>query len=489
MFDVRVRFPKTRLSRTKALILLAVAAAALLLALLPALASAQTYSADELTFIQLINNYRQSEGLSTLLLSDAISDAATKHSSDMAKYNFFSHYSVQSAYFPVGSSPWDRMRLCGYPYNTDMGENIAAGDATAQAVFEAWKSSPGHNANMLDPNYKVIGIGLVTGGSYGYYWTTDFGGYVDPTAHDPRSLSPASLPASIAATTRLLCGCDRYETAVDISRQGFPAGAQAVVLTTGENYPDGLAAAPLAKAYGGPILLTPTTGVTPEVAAELQRLNPSQVFLVGLSSSTVGAQVRTLLGQATITPLTGSDRYATAALVADQLKTKLGTITQVVVVPGDSYADGLAAAPLAAAKGWPILLTPQSQPLPPVTSQELSKLGVTSALEVGTQAPIDLPNVVREVGADRYETCALVAKYAIAQGLSFSHTALASGNDFPDALAAGPYLALDGGILLLTADEMIPPPISSLLSANAGKIQTLDFLALPALAGQMGGGA
>jgi uncharacterized protein YkwD len=62
-----------------------------------------------------------------------------------------------------------------------MGENIAAGFSTAQDVFNAWKNSPGHNANMLDPSFKAIGIGLATvsGSSYTYYWTTDFGGVVD----------------------------------------------------------------------------------------------------------------------------------------------------------------------------------------------------------------------------------------------------------------------------------------------------------------------
>jgi len=94
------------------------------------------------------------------------------------------------------------MRLCGYSYNTVMGENIAAGYATAQAVFTGWKNSPGHNANMLNGSYRVIGIGLVTGGSYGEYWTTDFGGYVDPSAHDPGSASSTTTtPRPVTTTT------------------------------------------------------------------------------------------------------------------------------------------------------------------------------------------------------------------------------------------------------------------------------------------------
>ena len=144
-----------------------------------------SYSAEEIAFLGLINQYRQANGLGTLLVSDAISDACDKHNRDMGKYNFFDHYSLSSDYFPVGSSPWDRMRICGYDYSTSMAENIAAGQSTAQAVFLAWKNSPGHNTNMLGADYKVIGISLevVAGSTYTYYWTTDFGGVVDPGAH------------------------------------------------------------------------------------------------------------------------------------------------------------------------------------------------------------------------------------------------------------------------------------------------------------------
>ena len=200
MLDLRNRFSRSGFSKTRVLILLVMVAAAFLLVALPGLAMAKTYNSEELSFIQLINQYRQNSGLGTLLLSDTISDASTKHSSDMAKYNFFDHNTVRSDYFPTGSTPWDRLRLCGYNYNTDMGENIAAGYSSAQSVFAGWKNSPGHNANMLNPDFRVIGIGLVTGGSYGQYWTTDFGGYIDPTAHGPGSSPPSSTTTTQRTT-------------------------------------------------------------------------------------------------------------------------------------------------------------------------------------------------------------------------------------------------------------------------------------------------
>ena len=167
----------------------------LTLILVPALAvaaGAATYSAQELAFFTLINDYRAANGVGRLLLSDTISEACTRHNLDMGKYAFFDHTSLASDYFPVGSSPWDRMAAVGYGYDTYKGENIAAGYTTASAVFQAWKNSAGHNANMLNPNFKVIGISMdtVAGSPYGTYWTTDFGGVVDPSAHDPGGTPP-----------------------------------------------------------------------------------------------------------------------------------------------------------------------------------------------------------------------------------------------------------------------------------------------------------
>ena len=128
-------------------------------------------------------------GLQPLLISDMISEACDRHGSDMGKYKFFDHYTQASDWFAKGASPWDRMAASGYNYNTYKGENIAAGYSTAEAVFQGWKNSSGHNANMLNGNFKVLGVSLVVvvGSPYLSYWTTDFGGYVDSTAHSAGS--------------------------------------------------------------------------------------------------------------------------------------------------------------------------------------------------------------------------------------------------------------------------------------------------------------
>jgi len=137
--------------------------------------NAFAYDNEELAFQTLINNYRAQNGLPALSLSNSLYNAAENHSYDMGIRGYFSHNT------PEGVTPWDRIRSAGYTYNTWLGENIAAGYGSAQAVFDAWRVSPGHNAQMLGPNYRAIGIGryYVNGSVYGWYWTTDFGGVVD----------------------------------------------------------------------------------------------------------------------------------------------------------------------------------------------------------------------------------------------------------------------------------------------------------------------
>jgi uncharacterized protein YkwD len=147
----------------------------------------EPYDSEELRFLELINEYRQTNGVGPLLLSDTVTVAAEHHSQDMARYGFFSHTTAASSYYPVGSRPWDRMRAEGYNYNTLMGENIAVGCESAERCFELWRDSPAHNAAMLDGAYRVIGIVRLSaeGSEHDWYWTTDFGAALDPSSHPP----------------------------------------------------------------------------------------------------------------------------------------------------------------------------------------------------------------------------------------------------------------------------------------------------------------
>ena len=102
---------------------------------------------EEQAFVVLLNDYRAQNGLGALSIDSGIQSAADWMSTDMGENDYFSHTDS------LGGLPWDRMCDFGYCYNTWKGENIAAGYDTAEAVFEAWRTSPGHNSNMLGENY------------------------------------------------------------------------------------------------------------------------------------------------------------------------------------------------------------------------------------------------------------------------------------------------------------------------------------------------
>lgn len=293
-------------------------------------------------------------------------------------------------------------------------------------------------------------------------------------------------PAIIRTSTRIFGAppySDRIATAIAVSQHAFPGHAPAAVIAYGFNFPDALAAGPLAKAYGGPVLLTSTDSLRGDVIAELKRLAPATVFIVG-AESVVGPNVKTQLSQLpthpTVTRLGGQDRYDTAGRIADALRAKAGKPSRVVVVNGDGYADALSAAPLASAKGWPILLTRPAS-LPTFTRDAISRSGATASLLVGSANVVSdavknaLPSPVRKGGKDRYETCGLVVDFAVTQGCSFAHVALATGTNFPDALSAGPFLAPDRGLLVLTSTDLADT-LAHRLTANKAQVTKLDVI-------------
>ncbi|TCJ16751.1 CAP domain-containing protein [Rubrobacter taiwanensis] len=171
-------------------------------------ARAQSYDAEELRFLELINEYRQTNGLDPLLLSDTLSVAAERHSEDMGRYGFVAHDTLASSYYPAGTKFHERMAAEGYAYNTYKAENIAAGLRTAGEVFAGWRDSPGHDANMLDPRHRVIGIGraYVPGSRHGWYWTTNFGAEADPSVRGRAdgALDPADWVQRSAGARELI---------------------------------------------------------------------------------------------------------------------------------------------------------------------------------------------------------------------------------------------------------------------------------------------
>ncbi|MEU9114737.1 CAP domain-containing protein [Streptomyces sp. NPDC048483] len=128
--------------------------------------SADPGSSAEAQVLSLVNQERAQAGCSPVTADKQLAGLAQSFSDDMAERGFFDHTD------PDGDTPWDRARDLGI---TDLGgENIARGQANAQSVMDSWMNSPGHRANILNCDYKTLGVGVHYGPG-GPWWTQDFG--------------------------------------------------------------------------------------------------------------------------------------------------------------------------------------------------------------------------------------------------------------------------------------------------------------------------
>ncbi|WP_229834278.1 CAP domain-containing protein [Streptomyces xantholiticus] len=114
----------------------------------------------------MVNSERAKVGCSPLKASGALSDLARAHSKDMAARGFFDHTN------PDGETPWDRAEEAGV--SGLGGENIARGQADAEAVMASWMNSEGHRANILNCDFTTLGVGVHMGEG-GPWWTQNFG--------------------------------------------------------------------------------------------------------------------------------------------------------------------------------------------------------------------------------------------------------------------------------------------------------------------------
>lgn len=122
-------------------------------------------SSAEAQVVELVNDERAKVGCSPVKVNAKLTEAAEAHSKDMAEHSNMSHTGSD------GSQPGDRIEAAGYTWST-YGENVAYGYSSAKSVMEGWMNSSGHKANILNCDFKEIGVGLSGSDNY---WTQDFG--------------------------------------------------------------------------------------------------------------------------------------------------------------------------------------------------------------------------------------------------------------------------------------------------------------------------
>src|SRR5690625_1092288 len=193
------------------------------------------------------------------------------------------------------------------------------------------------------------------------------------------------------SVTRYAAGDDRYETAVQVSTKTHPEGADTVYVANGRDYPDALAAGPLAVEEDAPILLIRSDRIPEVVAAELERLSPDRIVILG-GTSAVSDSVETELQELAamgVDRIGGDNRYETAveiskALVEDD---DVDGIDTVYLATGEDFADALAGGASAADADAPILLV-RSDRVADVVLDEIKRLTPENLVVLGGQTAI-----------------------------------------------------------------------------------------------------
>lgn len=392
-------------------------------------------SSDEQRANDLVAATRRSAKAPALQVCADLTAIARRWSQQMASTGTLAH------------NPRARDEISGW---SAWGENVGVGSSVDQ-VHGALVKSPKHLANLESSTFAHVGVGVAQGG--GRTWVTQV--FRSPKTGQGcpvvGSAAPEGLPQGVARVE----GADRYATATALSRTAFDR-ASTVIVASASRFPDALAAAPLSARLGAPVLLTGGDTLQSATKQEIQRLGASKAVVLG-STATLSARIDRDLGALglSVRRISGADRYATAATIAAEVGG-----TRVVLARGDSkgWADAIAASAYAAFRRMPVILvdgttisSPARSALDRLGVESVDIIGGTSAVSARIEAQLRDAGIStrRIAGSNRLETSAKVADASVAAGMSSTRVWLATSRNWADALAAGPAVARDGGLLLL----------------------------------------
>ncbi|SDH67309.1 choice-of-anchor G family protein [Agrococcus jejuensis] len=331
---------------------------------------------------------------------------------------------------------------------------------------EGWDPTQGTVAvSVTDEDSVVLGTVPVSVAPDGALVTGAF--QVPPTVTAPQTLTATGVqgPRSASDTFSVraagdpvirLAGPDRFQTAVEISRDAFPFGADVVYLANGLKFPDALSAAPAAAQQDAPLLLTRQEYLEPSVIQELDRLDPDIVVILGDENSVsanVASQVDPYAGD--IVRLGGANRFETSILIAEYA---FNGADSAYIATGLNFPDALTAGAAAGALNAPLLLTYGATPTPGLISslqdlgvEDLYIAGDANAVATSQEAAFQSAGFTiaeRYAGANRFDTGVLVAQDSFAG--SADRIYVATGLRFPDALAGSAIAGAQGVPVFVT---------------------------------------
>lgn len=270
-----------------------------------------------------------------------------------------------------------------------------------------------------------------------------------------------------------LAGQDRYGTAAAIAQEGWPQ-SDVAILVSGENFPDALVAATLAKHHNAPILLSGKNNLPEETMQALRQLKVKKVILVGglgVLSEQLQAELQALGVESS--RLAGQDRYETAIAVANQL----GDSSKVVIATGEDFADALSISAIAAYKNMPIILVPKEN-ISSVIQDFIANNTITKTYVIGNSEIISdavvqqFPNTERITGITKYDrNINIINRFE--SDIHGDKVFLATGNDYADAIAGAAYAAKLNAPIVLVSDNLTRPTRDYLVAKLSEKELTI----------------
>jgi putative cell wall-binding protein len=286
-------------------------------------------------------------------------------------------------------------------------------------------------------------------------------------AQAPASATEADAAAAPGVTVDRVAGADRYEVAVNISKQQFPTTAYYAFVASGLTYPDALSAGPAAAGNsGGALLLTTPDALPPVVLAELTRLTPTEVFIVGGPNSVspaVEAAISALPNKPKVTRIAGADRYEVSRNLASYEWYSSPSSTAYVAT-GQKFPDALSAGSAAASVDAPVVLVygpaahvdqPTEQLLLDEGKSKIKIAGGPNSVSAGIETDLKSfsDSVLRLGGADRFEASQTINDDAFSTS---GRVFLATGLKFPDALAGGSWAGKLAAPLFVVPSDCVP---------------------------------
>lgn len=405
---------------------------------------------------------------------ESLAVAATDQDNNLANFSSRGPGPYPDTLKPEISAPGVNVRSAtpGNSYKKDSGTSMAAPHLTGAAALLL---SSGHplEPDALESYLKQTATSLT---SEDYPESPNYGfghGLVDVyRATTSLIWEQGGIPLRVA-------GNNRFETAVEISKLGWPEGADTVFLARGDDFPDSMAGAPLAYLLDAPILLTGPEKINEQTIAAIETLGAEKAFILGGTnavSSTVQDELIKLYGKTDenlkIERIYGSNRYETAAEVARRLVEQKGSRPEkAFLVSGENYPDALSTAAYSASATAPVLLSKKNS-IPEATKTALKELEVNTVVIVGGEGALSAKVkaalkelneemneemvVKRVAGEERYKTSLAMAEKYLPE--ETKQLFIATGDDFPDGLAGSVLSAKkESGILLVPGGEQELP--------------------------------